>query len=83
MMEYIPEHFRTAIDSGCIEMSAIIILVLKINQGKHTLVIDNVTGSIQAQSYDHVGQPGSPSRHGTPCLQDQIAMIEDKRLKRE
>jgi hypothetical protein len=29
-MEYIPEHFQIAIDSGCIEMSAIIIRVLKI-----------------------------------------------------
>lgn len=44
-MDYIPEHFRTAINSGCIEMSVIMVLVLKINQGKHTLVTDNVTGS--------------------------------------
>lgn len=44
-MDYILEHFRTAIDSGCIEMSAIMSPMLKINQGKHTLVIDNVTGS--------------------------------------
>ena len=44
-LDYIPEQFRTAIDSGCIEMSTIIILMLEINQGKHTLVMDNVTGS--------------------------------------
>lgn len=47
-MEYIPEHFWTATDSGCIEMSAIISLVLKTNQGKHTLVMDNVAGSYVA-----------------------------------
>jgi hypothetical protein len=44
-LDYIPEQFQTAIDSGCIELSTIIILMLKINQGKHTLVMDNVTGS--------------------------------------
>ena len=43
-LDDIPEQFQTAIDSGCIEMS-MISLMLKINQGKHTLVMDNITGS--------------------------------------
>jgi len=78
-MDYIPEHFRTAIDSGCIGMSVFMIFMLKVNIPWWWTMLQAL---VSEWSYDHVGRPRPPSRHWTSCLRGWTTMGEDKRLRR-